>query len=284
MGLGWKIAPIAGNEWMVWHDGGPVEGIGALIAFLPEQKLGVALIANSTSFEGSLVFPVARELLELMLETKYDIIKQEDEAPTPVEVDHTVLESYTGRYVAFGDIMEVFLRGSRLKAKIMGFPLTLTPLSETTFQPNHWLLDLGVGKLINLPMDIRDLRLEFFDEDEPAEDMIIVNFDDVVYETWPRYPDIEEQLENWEKITGEYNLYPILPSGATGENAVGSTQITIEDGIMRMSGFVGPILPISETELIILSGSFAWETILYEPETGYLFHQKIAFIKASNSE
>jgi len=73
MGLGWKIANVLGSERMIWHDGGPGEGIGALIALLPERKLGVILFANSTSFEGRVSVPVAQDILEVLLKTKYGI-------------------------------------------------------------------------------------------------------------------------------------------------------------------------------------------------------------------
>ena len=45
----------------------------------------------------------------------------------------------------------------------------------------------------------------------------------------------------------------------------------------QYSGFVGPILPISESEIIILSGPFAGETMVYEPDTGYIYHQFVVY-------
>jgi hypothetical protein len=44
-----------------------------------------------------------------------------------------------------------------------------------------------------------------------------------------------------------------------------------------MSGFAGPLLPISETEILILSGPFAGETMDYEPSTGFIYHQSVVF-------
>jgi CubicO group peptidase (beta-lactamase class C family) len=73
MGLGWKTARVLGSERMIWHDGGPGEGIGSLVALLPERNLGVVLFANEVSFEGSVSVSLAVEILELMLETKYGV-------------------------------------------------------------------------------------------------------------------------------------------------------------------------------------------------------------------
>jgi hypothetical protein len=53
----------------------------------------------------------------------------------------------------------------------------------------------------------------------------------------------------------------------------------VADGVLQMAGFVGPILPISENEIIILSGAFAGETMVYDPETGNIYHQNIVYRK-----
>ena len=44
-----------------------------------------------------------------------------------------------------------------------------------------------------------------------------------------------------------------------------------------MSGPAGPLLPVSETEILIVGGPFAGETLLFDPETGGLQHQSYLF-------
>ena len=44
-----------------------------------------------------------------------------------------------------------------------------------------------------------------------------------------------------------------------------------------MLGVIGPLKPISETEIIIMSGPFAGETMVYDPGTGYLYHQWVMY-------
>jgi hypothetical protein len=44
-----------------------------------------------------------------------------------------------------------------------------------------------------------------------------------------------------------------------------------------MGGVVGPILPISETEIVIFSGPFAGETMMLDPATGNIYHQKYVY-------
>jgi hypothetical protein len=277
MGLGWKTARVFGSELLVWHDGGPTEGIGSLIAMLPERKLGVVLFANEISFEGSISVPLATEILGLMLETEYGVISPEEEAPETVEVDPNLLKKYVGKYIAFGEVMEVSLSGERLKGEIQGMKFDLVPVDQTRFQVSHWLLNLGLVDLLQLPIDLRELEIEFLSGDETDGDVMIINISDISYEVSPRYPEIKGVPQFWEELSGEYELMARLPSGSVGSEVLGSTSIWVEDGVLQMAGFVGPLLPTSESEIIILSGSFAGEIMVYEPGTGNVYHQSIVF-------
>jgi len=277
MGLGWKTARVLGSELLVWHDGGPGEGIGSLVALLPERKLGVVLFANEVSFEGSVSVAQAIEILELMLETKYGVILPEDETPEPVDLDRSLLDDYVGRYIAFGQAMDVSLSGGQLKAAIQGMKLDLIPVGQTKFRVSHWLLKLGLADLFQLPIDLRELEIEFLVGDESEEDVLIVNIGDISYEVCPRYPEFTDIPALWKELSGEYELVARLPSGSIGGEIVGRDEIRIEDGVLKMPGVVGPLKPISETEIIILSGSFAGETMVYDPGTGYIYHQWVVY-------
>jgi hypothetical protein len=273
MGLGWKTARVFGSEPLVWHDGGPGEGIGSLVALLPERKLGVVLFANEISFEGRISVPLATEMLERMLETKYGVIPPKDETPEPIEVDRSTLDDYVGRYIAFGQVMDVSLSGDRLKGKIQGMKFDLIPVDQTRFQVSHWLLNLGLANLLQLPIDLRELEIEFLAGDETDGDVMIINVGDIFYEICPRYPEFTDIPALWEEIAGAYELVLRLPSGNAGNEIVGRDEIVIEDGLLKMPGVIGPLKPINETEIIILSGPFAGETMVYEPGTGYIYHQ-----------
>ena len=61
----------------------------------------MVLIANSTTFDGGFSVPLAVEILELMLETKYGLVPPLEEPPTMVEVERATLEDYVGKYIAF---------------------------------------------------------------------------------------------------------------------------------------------------------------------------------------
>ncbi len=276
MGLGWKTARVLGAERMAWHDGGPSEGIGSLVALLPQRKLGVVLLANEVGFEGSVSVPLAIEILALMLETKYGIVPPKEAVPQPVPVDPSVLAEYAGKYVAFGQVMDVLLSGNQLKASIQGLTMDLIPVDQTRFRVSHWLLKLGLDGLLRLPIDLRALEIGFLPNDA-GDDVMLINMGDVFYEYCPRYPEPTEIPALWEELTGTYALVERMPAGRVGTRTVGTDEIEIVDGVLRMPGVIGPIYPISEAEIIILSGPFAGETMTYEPGTGRIFHQAYVY-------
>ena len=277
MGLGWKTAYVLGSERMVWHDGGPDDGVGALVALLPKRKLGVILIANGTNFEGSVSVPIALDMLEVLLKTKYGVHIPQENTQEAVELDPALLKKYVGKYAAFGNVLEVFLRENQLKGRFQGITFNLVPSSETTFQLKHWLADLGLADLLRVPIDLRQMRIEFMVGDETGDDVMIINFGNIFFEVCPRYPHLDVIPFLWGDLTGEYDLVARLPSGAVGTDVLGETSIQAEDGVLQMAGLVGPILPIKETEIIILSGPFAGETMDIEPGTGNIYHQSIMF-------
>ncbi len=277
MGLGWKTAHVLGSERMVWHEGGPGDGTGALVALLPQRKLGVVLIANGTAFEVNVSLPLALDILELLLKTKYGVNIPQEHTQEQVALDRSVLEKYVGKYAAFGNLLEVSLDGTRLKGSFQGITVRLVPLNKTTFLMKHWLADLGLAEFFGVPFDLRQAKIEFMLGEGNDVDGLIINYRDILFETCSRYPQLDEIPPLWQGVVGEYDLLARLPSGAVGAEVLGQSSVQIEEYVLRMSGLVGPINPISDTEIVILTGPFAGETMLYDPDTGNIIHQNIAY-------
>jgi len=181
-----------------------------------------------------------------------------------------------GGYAAFGDILEVELKGDHLKGKIQGMGFDLIPIAENRFRVSHWLLNLGLADLLQLPLDLRELEIEFQGAEEAPGDNMIIDFGGFNFEICPRYSVLQEQ-DFWETLAGTYELYERLPSGLLGSERLGESEIRMDGDRLFMSGAVGPILPIDERTLIILSGSFHGETITRDPEAGTLTHQGLVF-------
>jgi len=108
---------------------------------------------------------------------------------------------------------------------------------------------------------------------------MIIDIGRISHEICPRHPDITEISNLWNKFVGDYDLVYRLSSGELDNKILGIATIWIEDGILQMGGVVGPILPISETEIIKPFGAFAGETMFYDPVTGEISHQKIVYVR-----
>jgi len=198
MGLGWMTNRVLGSELLVWHDGGPSEGTGSLVAFLPERKLGVVLIANGTTFDGSLSVPLAVEFFGLMLETKYGVVPPQGEPLKTVEIARTELKNYAGKYIVFGEAMDVYLDGDQLKGSVYGFSFNLDPLGENLFQPRNWLADIGLASLLGAPVDLRQLKVEFMAGDDISGNYMILHLVGISHEICPKYPDFAEIPPLWD--------------------------------------------------------------------------------------
>lgn len=285
MGLGWKTNRVLGSELLAWHDGGPSDGTGALVAFLPERKLGAVLIANGTTFDGSVSVPLAVELIGMMLETKYGLLVPPlEKLQETVNVERAILDDFVGKYIAFGELMDIYVQGGRLKGRVQGFTFNLNPLSETIYQPQHWLADIGLTSLLGAPVDLRQLKIEFMDGDDVSGDYMIIHLGGLNYEFCPEYPNLAEVPHLWKELSGDYELFAHLPTGLIGKEVLGQTRILVEDGVLQMAGLVGPILPINDKEIIVLSGSYAGETMVYDPETGNINHQGIVYMPLKRRE
>jgi hypothetical protein len=250
-----------------------------LIALLPDRKLGVVMLGNAVTFEGSVVLPIAMDLLEVMAETRDGALPSAPDQAAEVSVPAATLERYAGQYALFADTIAVTVDGDRLQGRIQGMGFDLLPVTENRFRVSHWLLHLGLADLLHLPMDLRTLALTFNLGETPADDVLIVDFGGVNYELCPRYPALSTGSP-WESLPGSYDLYVQPPAGQPRGDAIGESEILLQEDRLFMSGVVGPLAPVDERTLIILSGAFHGETIAHDPNTGRLTHQGLLFVPA----
>jgi CubicO group peptidase (beta-lactamase class C family) len=278
MGLGWRTMKIAGDELMLWHDGGPDEGVGALVAFVPNQKIGIALVANSTSFSSDKSVPFVLDILNRLLEEKLNHIAVQAEIPQRKSPPAHVLKEYEGLYVAWGMPMAVEARKSKLKGKIGGMKLDLIPISAYEFRVSHWMDKIGLTKIFKPPVPFDKLRVSFPDSDSTGPESLIINLNHISYEICPRYPELTSLNVAWDHFLGNYQLAGRLPGNRAGELQADKYSIYLEDDVLKLSGVFGPILPLDDHYVKIMSGPFAGETMEYLPESGQIVHQNIVFL------
>ena len=278
MGLGWKTVRTESDELVIWHDGGPTEGIGSLIAFLPDKKIGIALVGNGTTLSGAYSMPIAMDILNTMLEEREGIARVKTEKHHSKHAEGSQFQAFEGKYVAFGDIVDVKAKKNKLKTRIEGFNLSLIPLGDNEFAVTNWMDKIGLTKFARLPMDLGQIKIRFIKTGLVDSSIMILNFGNISYEICPKYPNNLGLPERWKSLEGEYKVAELSPGNKIGKTGDSSVQISMEEGVLKMSGIYGPIIPVDDKYLKIVGGPFHGETMEYNNEKGHIIHQKTIFI------
>ena len=140
MGLAWVID----NSWpepagpLLWH-GGSDGHFNAQLAVLPEQRLGVVVLANSA---GALpaVMEVAKAALQALLQAKTGVAPPPERAVRQrpeVALSAQQLQPYTGAYETLFGFVEVRREGQRLWGQSGSDRLKLVPMGENEFRVEY---------------------------------------------------------------------------------------------------------------------------------------------------
>ncbi len=195
-GLGWILSGIdlhQGNA-IAWHNGSTKAFVSQMV-IMPNQKLGVVLLANSNT-AGPLVYEVAEQTLKLALEARDGI--QTPRPPvvvTPlVTVAPDILQKYVGDYSLMGTLAHITRRGDRLQLHVLDHTLELVPESETEFHAEFRVLGL-----ISVRIPFPNLQ---FVQVEGRDFMLLRDRVVNVAERIPPYavPEI------WRRRTGDYRI------------------------------------------------------------------------------
>ena len=160
-GLGWMIDvfKLPNVERSVCH-GGDVQGFVGVIAFLPEEKLGVVTLANTNTAMWS-AWRISSAALNLLLEAKNrNPGKREKDKEASVAAEREKYEEIFGRYAGPDRIVDVFWKGKKLKTKIEGIEATLIPVGGTRFKvvKEILFLKIDIAKFMGLDGFFIDFR------------------------------------------------------------------------------------------------------------------------------
>jgi len=277
MGLGWKTARIENNELLIWHDGGPTEGIGSLVAFLPERKIGIAMIGNSTSFSGAYSLQFAIDIFNHLLNENEENIQTRSDGPDNRTVGDEHLKRLEGKYVTFGSIMRIRAKKNMLRARIGGLGLSLIPVNENDFAVTNWMEKTGLTKIFRPPMDFNKIRISFKNENSVDSCYMIIDLGNISYELCQRYPVKDRVPDSWNNLVGDYRVAELTQDNTQGNVTDRMASISLDDNVLLMSGVYGPVLPINDTTIIIVGGPFAGETMDYFPDSGNIIYHKTLF-------
>jgi CubicO group peptidase (beta-lactamase class C family) len=147
VGLGWMLSTLGKstieNAGPVAHHAGGIGMFHSQMYLLPQHKLGVVVLANSSTAAG-VVDHIATEALTLALEAKTGIRQPEHgkttwtDEPLPAEI----LRDYVGDYTTVAGPVRISADGNGLRAEAAGHSFKLRQRSDGLFGLDYALLGL----------------------------------------------------------------------------------------------------------------------------------------------
>ncbi len=159
MGLGWMLSGVdVPHAGPVANHGGSTLNYHSMMAVLPEHKLGVIVLSNSTTAQG-VVSKIAEGALKLALEAKLGIAQPAQAVREVKAIPLTVsdISAYEGYFDTLIGLVKVSGKGGELHAEIMGQKLELLKHDERQFGVRFKLfgfipLKIGVLEELNLSL------------------------------------------------------------------------------------------------------------------------------------
>jgi CubicO group peptidase (beta-lactamase class C family) len=143
----------------VLSSSGNINGFSTAMTYLPEERLGIVLLTNSSLGWKANMEIIARGLRGLIDATRGPATPRADgEIPKPIE-STAGYESWCGRYVGFGPIVDIFQKKNRLHAKFKGPAALLISEGDGVFKPVLRILfwDMDVARFT----DYESIRFRF---------------------------------------------------------------------------------------------------------------------------
>lgn len=264
-GLGWMLSGLGEidvqNAGTVAHLAGSTLLYHGQMIILPDHKLGVVVLANSSS-SARAVNKAAVEAITLALEAKTGIKQPVQKKPVETEarLPLGVAQDYAGKYASLAGYAEIKPKTSYFHAEVMGRTLQLNPLADGRFSVKYRIFGLfpvGLGEL-----DYYEIRRA-----------TIAGHEILKAGTKGRELLIAEKIhpigvpEAWQKRVSKYGIdnlgsdFPLIENvRINSDNDLLSVECTLPfffKGIARI-----PLKPVSDTEAVIYGlGSGLGETI-----------------------
>ena len=259
-GLAWATSEDLAGELMVWHQGGDIDA-NAVVALFPGSRTGVCILSNSGSYEGVKLLMLAVDCLRAV-RTNPGVVNLGRASPAYPPSDVPAPEQFTGRYVAYGELMTIKDEGGSVKADFGPATLRMEPVDRTAlgieYSVRHWL---GVFLAGAFPLDLELVRIVVpaTNAGEVA-DHVWLAASDASYEYCPRFSAPPAVPASWLNAAGEYH----------------GCKVTYADNALRMSG-VGYLRDREPGFFEVVGGPYDAETVSRDPATGALSHQGVVY-------
>jgi CubicO group peptidase (beta-lactamase class C family) len=143
----------------VLSTSGNFNGFSTAITYLPEERLGIVLLTNSSVGWKADMDIIARGLLGI-INASCGAESRRTDAENKKNIESTAeYDSLCGRYVGFGPIVDIFQKKNRLYAKFKGPAARLFPEGDGVFKPvlRILFLDIDVARFT----DYERIRFRF---------------------------------------------------------------------------------------------------------------------------
>lgn len=254
IGLGWMLSSMGGvnikNAGPVAHHGGATLHHRSQLIVLPEQKLGVVVLANSGT-AGGVASKVATETLKLALEAKSGIRQPEKKEPVVAGkgmLSQEALQTYEGRYATIAGVACITKKSDYLQVEAIGTTLRLVPRPDGRLGLQYKLLGL-------FPISLGDLDQMGFSVARVAGRDILKSYSDGQERLAGERIHPVPIFGRMSQIPGEYEVIN------RGDDAVmmDNVRIRLDDGLL-MVDFTVPLFsgakmsvavtPLSDTEAL----------------------------------
>jgi len=258
IGLGWFLIQqgIDGTDKVISHGGGTPCFFSQMIG-LPEQKLGVVVLANSCS-SGSAVADIGVATLKLAMEAKtgyhQPIETKITKAPVTLNPPDKQLDDFVGRFATWLGLIEVFRDDNQLQAKISGWDFDLIPLEDGKFSLQFNLFGLfPIQHLYGIDLDNVTLELTGVDDRK----VVVMRFkgrDQIFGEkVEPReIPKAWLARLGVLNVTGQDKTMVFTDTRLANDNGILVMSYKLKMTVLPKQSASLPILPISDNEAIIL--------------------------------
>jgi CubicO group peptidase (beta-lactamase class C family) len=167
VGLGWGLSTLGRSTiqgaGVVAHHAGATDMFRSQVYLLPEHKLGVVVLANSSTAT-QVVDHIATEALALALEVKTGI-RQPPFVTSPVAqqpASDDTLNAFAGNYTTIAGLARVWREGKDLRAELAGHKFDLEPRSDGQFGLDYKLLGIlhvGLGSIGDVGLSRRQVGM-----------------------------------------------------------------------------------------------------------------------------
>jgi hypothetical protein len=144
---------------MVLSNSGGISGFSAAMAYIPEERLGIIILTNSSLGWKANMDIIARGLRG-MIDASGSPGPRAPDDETQKKIKSTPgYESLCGRYVGFGPMVDIFQKENKLYAKFKGPAARLIPEGDGVFKPVIRILfmDIDVARFT----DYESIRFRF---------------------------------------------------------------------------------------------------------------------------